>query len=266
MWNDPRHFQLAALYSLFFYGALALGFDVKPLHVALTIASAITTQILCSLVFRVKIELRSALITSCSLCLLLRADAWWIPLCAASFAMASKFILRWRGKHILNPANGAIIFSLLVFENAWVSPGQWGNTAFYAFLFACAGGLVVMRAQRADVTIAFLLFYGGMILLRSLYLGEPLSIPVHRLESGALLLFSFFMISDPKTTPNARPARIFYAFLVALGAYLVTFKMFRTNGLMWSLFVVSFLVPIFDVLFRGEIYQWRKKDEVQLSA
>jgi len=39
---------------------------------------------------------------------------------------------------------------------------------------------------------------------RSLYVGEPLTIPFHRLESGALLLFTFFMISDPKTTPDSR--------------------------------------------------------------
>jgi Na+-translocating ferredoxin:NAD+ oxidoreductase RnfD subunit len=123
-----------------------------------------------------------------------------------------------------------------------------------------------MRAKRADVSLAFLFFYSAMIFARSLYLGEPMTIPIHRLESGALLLFTFFMISDPKTTPNSRVARILYAFLVAAGAYYVTFKMFRTNGLLWSLVIVSLLVPFMDLLFRGEIYQWRKKDEVQFSS
>lgn len=266
MWRDPRHYQLGALYSLFLYGAFALGFDVKPLHVVLTIATAAITQVLFSWIFRVPVELRSALITSCSLCLLLRSSVWWVPVFAAFVAMGSKFVLRWNGKHIFNPANGAIILCLLVFDNAWVSPGQWGNTAFFGFLFACLGGLVVMRAKRADVSLAFLFFYSAMIFARSLYLGEPMTIPFHRLESGALLLFTFFMISDPKTTPNSRVARILYAFLVAAGAYYVTFKMFRTNGLLWSLVVVSLLVPFMDLLFRGEIYQWRKKDEVQFSS
>ena len=38
----------------------------------------------------------------------------------------------------------------------WVSPGQWGSVAFFGFLIACLGGLVVNRAARSDVTFAFL--------------------------------------------------------------------------------------------------------------
>ena len=72
---------------------------------------------------------------------------------------------------------------------------------------ACVGWLVVNRAARSDVTYAFIVFYCALIFGRSLWLGEPLTIPLHRLESGALLLFTFFMISDPKTTPDSRAGR-----------------------------------------------------------
>jgi hypothetical protein len=41
----------------------------------------------------------------------------------------------------------------------WVSPGQWGNVAFFGFLMVCLGGVVVMRAGRSDVTLAFLGVY-----------------------------------------------------------------------------------------------------------
>ena len=41
----------------------------------------------------------------------------------------------------------------------------------------------------------------ALVFGRSLWLGEPMSIPLHRLQNGALLLFTFFMISDPRTTP-----------------------------------------------------------------
>ena len=99
----------------------------------------------------------------------------------------------------------------------WVSPGQWGNVAFFAFLMACLGGLVVNRAARSDVTVAFIFFYMALVVGRSLWLGEPLLIPLHRLQSGALLLFTFFMISDPRTTPNSRAGRILFALLVSYG-------------------------------------------------
>ena len=44
-----------------------------------------------------------------------------------------------------------------------------------------------------------------------LLVDEPATIPMNRLESGALLLFAFFMISDPKTTPDSRAARAVYS-------------------------------------------------------
>ena len=103
----------------------------------------------------------------------------------------------------------------------WVSPGQWGSVAFFGFLMICVGSLVVRRAERSDVTLAFIASWIALVVGRSLWLGEPLAIPLHRLENGALLLFTFFMISDPRTTPDSRAGRIIFAALVALGAYCI---------------------------------------------
>jgi enediyne biosynthesis protein E5 len=138
----------------------------------------------------------------------------------------------------------------------WVSPGQWGNVAFFAFLMACLGGLVVMRARRADVALAFLACWCGLLIGRSLYRGEPLTIPLHRSQNGALLLFTFFMISDPKTTPDSRAGRVVFAALVAFGAWYIQFRLFRTNGLLWSLAACSAMVPFLDRLLPGARYAW----------
>ena len=146
--------------------------------------------------------------------------------------------------------------ALLLTNHVWVSPGQWGSAAFFAFLLACAGSLVVNRAARSDVTLAFIVCYCGLLFGRSLYLGEPLTIPLHRLESGALLLFTFFMISDPKTTPDSRFGRVLFAALVACGGWYVQFRLFRTNGLLWSLAGCSMLVPLINRAVPGLRYVW----------
>jgi Na+-translocating ferredoxin:NAD+ oxidoreductase RnfD subunit len=145
---------------------------------------------------------------------------------------------------------------MLLTGQVWVSPGQWGNVAFFAFLMACVGGLVVNRARRSDVTYAFIAFYMTLVFGRSMWLGEPVSIPLHRLENGALLLFTFFMISDPRTTPNSRAGRILFAFLVASGAWYIQFRLFRTNGPLWSLAAMSMTVPLIDWLLPGTRYEW----------
>ncbi len=138
----------------------------------------------------------------------------------------------------------------------WVSPGQWGNTAFFLLLMGCLGTIVVTRAARADVTFAFLASWAGLLFFRAWALGDPVAIPLHRLQNGALLLFAFFMISDPKTTPDSRWGRVLFGALVALVAYYVQFKLFHTNGLLWSLAACSLLVPLIDWLVPGSRYAW----------
>ena len=138
----------------------------------------------------------------------------------------------------------------------WVSPAQWGSAAFFGFLLACAGTLVVTRAARLDVTAAFLACWAALLFGRSLWLGEPLAIPLHRLQGGGLLLFAFFMISDPKTTPDSRSARILFGALVAAGAAYVQFRLFRPNGPLWSLAFFSLLTPVLDLLLPGRRYTW----------
>jgi Na+-translocating ferredoxin:NAD+ oxidoreductase RnfD subunit len=127
------------------------------------------------------------------------------------------------------------------------------------------GSLVVTRAARADVTLAFLGFYVGLLIARALWLGDPLTIPLHQIESGTLLIFSFFMITDPKTTPNSRSGRIAFAFLVALTALSVQFVLFRPNGPLWGLLICSPLVPLVDRMSPGLRYDWSRPSDGRMA-
>jgi Na+-translocating ferredoxin:NAD+ oxidoreductase RnfD subunit len=255
--HDPRLYQIGALASLLLYGMAFLHFDVSAPRAALLIGSVLAAQLLCSRAAGLpSVEVRSALISGLSLCLLLRTNSPLLAVAASFVTVASKFVLRWNGKHVFNPTNFGLVAMMLLTDRVWVSPGQWGTAAFFAFLIACAGILVVRRAARSDVTLAFLGFYAVLLLARSAALGEPLAIPLHRLQSGALLLFAFFMISDPKTTPDSRLGRTFFAMLVATGAAVIQFSLFRTNGLLWSLALFSVLVPVLDRIVPGIRYRW----------
>jgi enediyne biosynthesis protein E5 len=256
---DPRHYQIAVLAALLVYGLTRLDFEVTRVQAVAMLTTALLTQYLCTRGFLATsaFDPRSALISGLSLCLLLRTNSLELAIVAAVVTVGSKFVIRIGGKHLFNPTNFGIVV-MLITGHAWVSPGQWGNVAFFALLMACLGGLVVTRAARSDVTLSFLAFYMGLVFGRSLWLGEPMSIPSHRLQSGALLLFSFFMISDPRTTPDSRPGRILFALLVACGAWYVQFRLFRTNGLLWSLAACSLTVPLINRLLPGRRYEWSR--------
>jgi Na+-transporting NADH:ubiquinone oxidoreductase subunit NqrB len=259
---DPRLYQIGTLASLLVYGMGWLDFDITIPRVVLLLATVLATQRICDRLVGGPpfwLSARSALISGLSLCLLLRTNRPELAVLAAVITIASKSLIRVGGKHVFNPTNGGIVAMLLLTNQVWVSPGQWGAAAMFAFLMACAGSLVVNRAARSDVTYAFIVFYCALLFGRSLYLGEPLTIPLHRLESGALLLFTFFMISDPKTTPDSRIGRVLFAALVAFGAWYVQFRLFRTNGLLWSLAACSAIVPLIDRLAPGVRYAWQTR-------
>jgi Na+-transporting NADH:ubiquinone oxidoreductase subunit NqrB len=253
---DPRLYQIGVLASLLIYGMGWLDFDITIGRAALLLGTVLATQAVCDDLEGRPRNLKSALISGLSLCLLLRTNHPELAVLGAVITIASKFVIRFRGKHIFNPTNGGLVAMMLLSNQVWVSPGQWGTVAFFAVLMACLGAVVVNRASRSDVTYAFIACYCALLFGRSLYLGEPVSIPLHRLESGALLLFTFFMISDPKTTPDSRAGRVLFAALVAYGAWYVQFRMFRTNGLLWSLAACAVLVPVIDRVLPGRRYAW----------
>ena len=258
---DPRVYQIGMLTSLLVYGMGWLAFDITVGRACVLLLTVLGTQSICDRLERRPVNIASALISGLSLCLLLRTNRTDVAVVAAIVTIAAKFVIRFRGKHVFNPTNGGLVAILLLTDQVWVSPGQWGSAAFFAFLMACLGGLVVNRASRSDVTYAFITFYCALLFGRAWYLGEPMTVPLHRLESGALLLFTFFMISDPRTTPDSRPGRVLFAALVACGAWYVQFRLFRTNGLLWSLAAFSLAVPLIDWLLPGAQYSWTSQKE-----
>ena len=70
--------------------------------------------------------------------------------------------------------------------------------------------------------------------------------------------FALRIIKMCEALPDSRAGRVLFAVLVALGAAFVQFKLFRTNGLLWSLAGFSFAVPFIDWVLPGQKYQWRK--------
>ncbi len=254
--RDPRLYQIASLGTLLTYGLFWLHFELSMWQIAITIGTALVTQYAGTRAAGLpSFDPKSALISSLSLCLLLRTNDPAAAAFASFIAIGSKFLFRWQDKHIFNPTNLALT-ATVASGLGWISPGQWGQAAWFGFLIACLGSLVVTRAARADVTLSFLTFYIGLLVARALWLGDPLAIPLHQIGSGALLIFAFFMISDPKTTPDSRAGRIVYALCVASTALYVQFGLFRPNGPLWGLILCAPLVPLIDACLPDQRYRW----------
>jgi Na+-transporting NADH:ubiquinone oxidoreductase subunit NqrB len=260
---DPRLFQIAFQAVLLGVGVLVRDFALDPRQMAFAFAAGLATQWLWLKALKLEHKgVLSAVITCFGVSLLLRADTLWVHPLAAAIAISSKFVLRVNGKHVYNPANLGVIVALLLLPGTWVSPGQWGNDVALAGWFVALGGLVTQRARRWDIAWVFLAAWLTLVSLRVVALGQPWTILAHQFTNGGLLLFAFFMISDPMTIPNRRGARIGYALVVAAIAFAWQFALFRTSALLWALFIASPLVPLIDWRWPAARFNWKAPDGV----
>lgn len=266
---DARVFQIGFLLSLLLFGALARDFALTGGQVAGAFAGALLTQTFWQWTLRLPTRRQatgylSAVVTACSISILVRSDVWWIHPLVACLAMSSKFVVRagagaQRG-HMLNPANLACVAALWWLPHAWLSPGQWGFETLAALWIVLLGGLVSGRVARWDISLGFLVFWFGLQAARLLWLGTAADLAfdqwLHQMQNGATLLFAFFMISDPMTTPQHRHARLLYAACVAVTAFVWQFVLYRPLGPIVALFLWSWTVPLWNLRWPAPRFDW----------
>ncbi len=268
LFADPRYFQIIFQLLFLIYGIVYLGWQADWIHYLISIAGCLFFN-WCfeSIKHRQALPLQgphgrrfwgfSVLISAASLCLLLKTEHWQISLLAAFLTVASKYILRIGGKHFFNPSAFGIVATLFFTDNAWLSPGQWGANAVIFFFVLTLGFIVVTRVQKLDVSLAFLITFIGLLYWRQVYvLHWPMDHFIHSVSTGSLLLFSFFMISDPKTSPSHPLARIIWAMLIAVVAfYFAAFK-WKYNTAIWVLVAAAPLVPLLNMVLKKDPFQW----------
>lgn len=256
--EDARHFQIIFLLGFLAYGIAALGWDAEWPRYAALLGTALSAQAVFIRWKRLRWStLKSAMVTGLGMSILLKSDSMLVVALGAAVAITSKFLIRVDGKHVFNPGNLGIGAAVLLTGDAWVSPGQWGSGAVLAFLVGAAGCMVVLRVGRIDTSIAFLGAYAMLEFARQvIYLGWEPEVWLHRMTNGSLLLFTFFMITDPMTTPKAQGARIGWSVAIAGLAFVMGWVWWINATPIWALLVVSAITPILDRIWKGKAFQW----------
>jgi hypothetical protein len=163
---------------------------------------------------------------------------WWIFAGTAAVALISKYVLRLGGGHIFNPSNIGLVLCFLVLGPGRAEPLDfwWGPMDAWMVLalgIIVLGGLVILTRLKlltiaASFWLAFAVATGALALsghamTARWHLGEISGLTFWwvLITSPEILVFVFFMITDPKTSPRATRARIAYAVSIALLATLL---------------------------------------------
>jgi enediyne biosynthesis protein E5 len=262
---DPRHWQIIALAGLFLFSYSTSSFGAEPSALLFAFSGAMLAQGLGTAILNLRagrpllhgFEGKSALITTLGVTILLRGAAPWIWFAAAFTGIALKFLVRIKGKHVFNPGCiGIVAMMLLLGRDAWVSPGQWGQMPLIAGYALALAALTLSSAKRLDIALGFLGTFAAILFARAAWLGDPMAIPLHQLSSGSLLIFAFFMITDPRSTPDSRAGRILFAMAVAgLAAWFIIGPNQRGAPLM-ALAALGLLTPLLDRALPARRFEW----------
>jgi Na+-transporting NADH:ubiquinone oxidoreductase subunit NqrB len=275
LFQDARLTQIIFLSLFLLLGVGTRDWTIQPNLILVIIASCLGTQWLLSTVVeyaksdrvdnltnilispKVLTSLRSALITSLGLCLLLRSNSYQTMMLAGFLAISSKFLFCHHHKHFFNPANFGIIAAITLTKDAWLSPGQWGTDWWYLLLFLGLGGVVLKQVGRWDTSIAFLLFYGGLTAARNFWLGWSWDVWQHQFMNGSLLLFALFMLSDPRSIPNSQTGRILWSMAIAFTTFILQYYFYLSTAIFWSLFIISPLTVAIDMIWTAPRFHWQ---------
>jgi Na+-transporting NADH:ubiquinone oxidoreductase subunit NqrB len=258
LWKDARHFQLLYLGLFILYGVLFLRWDLQVWKIGLILTTVIVTQFVGITIRGGDISSwKSALITGFGLSILMRANEPSTLILGAFVAIASKFLIRHQGKHLFNPANIGIVAAILLTGDAWVSPGQWGSSVVLVYFIGAAALMVLLKVGRIDTS---LMFIGTVFVLEYcrtiLYLGWDWDVLFHKFSSGSFLLFSFFMITDPVTTPKNFKARMIWAGAIGVLSFIMTQWFFLHTAPLWALVVISPFTALLNHFMKGKTFHW----------
>ena len=258
--KDPRLLQIFILSSFLAFGWLYLDWYSSTDVYISAFVSCLSAQL-----FWIRFKklpwtsILSAIISALGLCLLLKVNSWYWMLFAGALTISSKFLIRSSGKHVFNPTNFGII-ALLILGVGWVSPGQWGSNFLLSIFLFFAAATILFGVKRWDVALAFLVSLFILEIFRShLYLGWPMDFVYHKFENGTLLLFTFFMITDPRTAPNHRKARILWAVALACVSFILSQYFYFYKAPIIALFIFSLSVPFLNKWMKSPQFNWNLK-------
>ncbi len=222
--KDPRVPVAFILFSYLVLGMTVLGFNRGPLQVAITVSTAVMLDVVFHRFFVPGPPLfpLSALITGMGLSILINyAHGYWYAAIPPLIAISSKYLITFRGRHFYNPTLfGVVICVLLMDGMIGPSPAyQWGGSyAIGAFIVTLAIFFFALRIQRMALIISFLGFYSLGLIVRAWL--TRYHVPWETWLMGALTapafyLFTFFMITDPQTSPKTKSRQVIFGFSIA---------------------------------------------------
>ena len=248
--RDPRLHLAGVIVSLQVLGQIAFDFQLSIAQILISILTCAVLEV--AITFRQRRVIMwpaSAMLTGNGVAFILRVPGtehgdwwslhgWWIFAGTAAISLLSKYLIRFRGRHVFNPSNFGLVLCFLLLGPARAEPLDfwWGPMSVWlalALTLIVFGGFAILRRLHLlSVAISFwLVFAAGIAVLATTehamtarwHLGPITGAELWRILvfSPEILVFLFFMITDPKTVPESQQSRRAFGAAIGLLAVLL---------------------------------------------
>lgn len=169
---------------------------------------------------------------------------------AGTVAVGSKWVFRapvgGGRRHFFNPSNFGIAVTLVAFPKVSIAPpyhftenvSGWGDWAIPAIVLFTGTLLNVKLTGKLPLILAWVSAFALQAVARHLLFDASLAAALLPMTGLAFLLFTFYMVTDPGTTPVRMRAQIGFGAAVAF-AYGVLMALHVVFGLFFALVLVS---------------------------
>jgi Na+-translocating ferredoxin:NAD+ oxidoreductase RnfD subunit len=214
---DSRYVPPLFITLILLAGQFSFGILESYERTLLAIATSIATELILGRIFLGKwLNVASAYITGISVGILVRSPAFWPFAVAAALAITSKYVLRYRGRHLWNPSNfGISVLLFLLPASVSMLSIQWGNNLASMAVIWALGSIIIWRHHRFHISATYVLSFLVLAVVRSWMIHQPWLAEISPITGPEYQLFIFFMITDPKTTVRSKTGQCVVAFLVA---------------------------------------------------
>jgi Na+-translocating ferredoxin:NAD+ oxidoreductase RnfD subunit len=258
---DSRYVAPAFITLILIVGHLSYGILESYWRTAFAIVTAIAVELIFGrLIYGKWPHPASAYITGISVGILVRSPAYWPYVVCSFLSIASKYLLRLRGRHLWNPSNFGISVMVFIVPAAMATLSiQWGNAVWPMLVIWVLGSVIIWRVRRFHICATYVLSFVAFAFLRSWITGNPWQSEVAPLTGPMYQLFTFFMVTDPKTTVSSKKGQILVVFLVALVEMIL-----RLMQVIYAPFYALFLVGPTALLI--EIWRDSRKPKAMAAS
>lgn len=197
-------------------------------------------------------NLSSAYISGISVGILIRSTMIWPYIITAALSIMSKYVLRYKGKHLWNPSNFGVSWMLFMapLDVAGLSI-QWGSNFLSLAVIWILGLVIVFQAKRLHVTLTYVISFVILAYVRSLIVGDAFLAEVSPLTGPMYQLFVFFMLTDPPTSVSTKKGQTLVAFLIAFVEFILRLFSF-IYAPFYALFLVGPIAKFIDLKIHAQ--------------